>query len=416
MNSNSYIEKLYSLEKIGIKLGLENTLKLANYLGNPQDKLKCVHIAGTNGKGSTSSFIASILQEKGYKIGLYTSPHLIKFNERIKINGNEINDNYIKEFIDNHFEYIYKNNFTFFEATTLLAFKYFADNNVDYAVIETGLGGRLDSTNIITPFGSVITNIAIDHHEYLGNTLEKIAYEKAGIIKENRPTFCGFLYPEAENVITSIAKEKYSNLFLLKDFVNIYENFFTFKQNEDTKYYNGLNGKYQVKNSALATLVVKNLFPEIDTQTIIQGLQNVKVNTNLNGRFEYYHKNPDVIFDCAHNPNGVDAFIESFKDIHNNYDKRILIFGAMKDKDIDNMLSIVEKYFDFIYFCDIDYERSATKEFLQNKFGNENKFSILNNVESFISEFINKESNNIIVFLGSIYILGKIKEGLQRCL
>lgn len=412
MNDNSAIHKLYELEKIGIKLGLENSFNLANYLGNPHNHLKCIHIAGTNGKGSTSSFIASILQENNYKVGLYTSPHLIRFNERIKINGIEIEDSYIEDFVSKYYNYIKNNRFTFFEATTMLAFQYFKDNNVDYAVIETGLGGRLDSTNIIDPLCSVITNIDFDHKEFLGDTIEKIAYEKAGIIKKNKPVFCGILQNEAENVMIAKASENSSQIYFVKDYVKFENNYFYFIDNPDIKYYNGLDGIYQVRNSALATLVIKEMFNNIDNNTIQKGLFNVIQNTNLSGRFEYYHRSPDVIFDCAHNPNGVKAFVETFQQIYNKYDERILIFGAMKDKDIDEMLNILDNYFDKIYFCDIEYDRSEKKETLKNKFANNKKFIILNEPNKFIANFIQNNTNKVLVVLGSIYILGNIKKGL----
>jgi dihydrofolate synthase/folylpolyglutamate synthase len=188
---NHYLQILFNLHNRGIKLGLENTQEFLDLLGNPQKKIKCIHVAGSNGKGSTSSFIASILTEAGYKTGLYTSPHFIRYNERIRINGQIIPDKYVIAFMEEYEKLIYDTNLTFFEVTTVLAFKYFADKEVDYAIIETGLGGRLDATNVINPLASVITSISLEHTNILGNTIEEIAKEKGGIIKPGVPLFFG---------------------------------------------------------------------------------------------------------------------------------------------------------------------------------------------------------------------------------
>jgi len=403
------IEKLYNLEKIGIKLGLENTKKLSEYFGNPQNNYRTIHVAGTNGKGSTSSFIASILQEYGLKVGLYTSPHLIRFNERIKINGLEIYDEYIEDFLNNHYDYIYENKFTFFEATTLLAFKYFADEKVDIAVIETGLGGRLDSTNIINPMASVITNIDYDHQEFLGDTIEKIAFEKAGIVKKNVPVFCGNMYAEAFEVINDKAKELSAPVFKLTDYVQFFDDYFVYL---NEKFEINDLPSYQIYNSALATLVINKLYNQISVEKIRKGISNIYKNTNFSGRFEFYHRVPDVIFDAAHNPNGVNAFIESFKRIIINYDKKYLIFGAMKDKDYKEMLNILHPFFDKIFFTDIQYDRSEKKENFLKYFGDD-KYEVINNPEQKIKNFIEaKKNKDVLVFLGSIYILGNIKKSL----
>jgi dihydrofolate synthase/folylpolyglutamate synthase len=193
MDIDTSLKKLFSLHKFGIKLGLENTIGFLNHLGNPQQKLKTIHIAGSNGKGSTSSFIASILQEYEYKIGLYTSPHFVKFNERVVINGKQIEDEYIATFVSDNESYIDEHQLTFFEVTTVLAFQYFKDMNTDYCVIETGLGGRLDSTNVLNPLATVITSISLEHTNVLGNTIEQIAAEKSAIIKSNSKVFIGML-------------------------------------------------------------------------------------------------------------------------------------------------------------------------------------------------------------------------------
>ena len=217
MNLEQALEKLFSLHQFGVKLGLDKPKKLFKHIGNPHNDLKCIHIAGSNAKGSVASFINSILIEDGFKVGLYTSPHFIKFNERIRINGEMIEDEYVIEFMNELNDYIDENEPTFFELTTAMAFKYFKDNKVDYAVIETGLGGRLDATNVIDPIATVITTISLEHTNILGNTLEQIAYEKGEIIKQDRKSVIGFLPNVAEKVIEKKAKSVNSELFRLKD-------------------------------------------------------------------------------------------------------------------------------------------------------------------------------------------------------
>ena len=220
MDVETSLKKLFSLHTFGIKLGLENTIKFLEHLGNPQKFLKAIHVAGSNGKGSTASFIASILQESGYKTGLYTSPHFVKFNERIVINGEQIDDEYIAGFVEEHEKYIDENELTFFEVTTAIAFKYFREMKTDYCVIETGLGGRLDATNVLNPLAVVITTISLEHTNILGNTIEQIASEKAAIIKDGVKVFTGILEKEAEGIIEQKCKEMNSQLFPLKDFIS----------------------------------------------------------------------------------------------------------------------------------------------------------------------------------------------------
>jgi dihydrofolate synthase/folylpolyglutamate synthase len=216
MDVDSSLKKLFSLHNFGIKLGLENTVNFLNHLGNPQKGLKAIHVAGSNGKGSTASFISSILQEFGFRTGLYTSPHFIRFNERVQINGKQISDDYIASFVTEHENYIDNNELTFFEVTTALAFKYFLENRTDYCVIETGLGGRLDSTNVLNPLAVVITTISLEHTNVLGNNLGQIALEKAAIIKPNTNVFVGILKPEVEKVITDKCEKTNSQLYRLK--------------------------------------------------------------------------------------------------------------------------------------------------------------------------------------------------------
>jgi dihydrofolate synthase/folylpolyglutamate synthase len=257
MDVDSSLRKLFSLHNFGIKLGLENTVNFLNYLGNPQNGLKTFHIAGSNGKGSTASFIASILREFGFRAGLYTSPHFIKFNERIQINGIHIDDDYIADFVTENENYIDQNELTFFEVTTALAFKYFSENGTDYCIIETGLGGRLDSTNVLNPVATIITTISLEHTNILGDKLEQIAFEKAAIIKPNSKVFTGYLKPEAEKVVEEKCCQTGNDLFKLKNFM-IDDSTLKVKNNEICfdKIQMTLKGKYQKHNAALASLAV----------------------------------------------------------------------------------------------------------------------------------------------------------------
>ncbi len=412
MNIEESIEKLFSLQKFGIKLGLDNITGFLKRLGNPQNEFKSFHIAGSNGKGSTTSFVASILKEAGYKVGLYTSPHFVKFNERIKIGKDEIDDAYICDFVDKHYGYIQETKMTFFETTTALAFRYFADMKVDYGVIETGLGGRLDATNVIIPVASVITSISLEHTETLGDTLEKIAEEKAGIIKREGKVFVGKLPPEAMKVVSNKCRDMNSTIFRLKDFIH--------EENENVnlkvdgkrylKILSPLKGKYQKYNSALAALCAVNSVSGIKDAAIQSGIKKVRENTKIQGRYEIFSKKPRIIFDSAHNLEGVENFLETFKEEAESYKNKILLFGAMRDKAIKAMLCLLKNSFDEIHFIEIDIERcEKTDELI--KIGRELNINSVVEKEplKFIKKFMEDRVDNCLVVLGSMYILGSIK-------
>ncbi len=418
MKIEEALEKLFSLHRFGVKLGLENIYELAEFLGNPQNKFPSVHIAGSNGKGSTASFLSSILTESGFKVGLYTSPHLVRFNERIRINGKMIEDERILAFIEKTENYIKKNKPTFFELTTALAFEYFAENNVDVAVIETGLGGRLDATNIIKPRGSVITTISLEHENILGNTIEKIAGEKAGIIKPETPVFTGILSDKAFEVIENKSLALHSHLFPLnrylttgQDFVKIgIENF------QYTVYSKGLRGRYQFFNAALAILVAFKLFDIRDYQKINRGLLNVAGNTGISGRYEVVKNNPLIIFDAAHNLECLHSFVEEFKHENISKENSFVIFGAMKDKDIKGMLKILSKYFGNIYVTTIEYQRAANIKELTDAAAELNikvRPIEFKKIESFIKDFLENKREKALAMLGSIYIIGEIKRSVK---
>jgi len=276
------------------KKDLTNTILLANHLGNPENKIKAIHVAGTNGKGSTSSMMASVLQEAGYKVGLYTSPHLKDFRERIRINGVDISQDFVVDFIAQNKSFFEENKLSFFEMTVGLAFDYFVKENVDVAVIEVGMGGRLDSTNIITPLVSVITNIGFDHTQFLGNTLEAIAYEKAGIIKPNVPVVIGEYTKETKEVFLAKAKDCQAAIFFASDLVA-------------KEYPSALLGDYQVHNkkTVVQTVEVLKSHFNVSEENLQNGLMNVVKNTGLLGRWQQIHSNPKVICDTAHNSHGL---------------------------------------------------------------------------------------------------------------
>lgn len=417
MNIEDSLKKLFSLHTFGIKLGLDNIKKFLDVIGNPQLQLKTIHVAGSNGKGSTSAFLASMLKEFGYKVGLYTSPHFVRFNERVKINGKEITDEYISDFITKHEKYIDDNKLTFFEVTTAIAFQYFFDEKVDFAIIETGLGGRLDATNVLNPLACVITSISLEHTNVLGDTLQKIASEKAGIIKKFIPVYTGILPIDARNIIEAKCNELNSPLNRLEDYIiqrgssiELYT-----EEIELDDFTMPLKGDYQKFNAALAGLVISRAFQSDDFAHIEKGIRNVIENTGIQGRYEFYNRQPDIIFDSAHNEDGVKNFISEFKKDAEHYKKKVLLFGVMRDKNISAMLTELNKHFDEIYITEIDYERAAKIDELKMIAGGikVNAQPAMNYVE-FIADFVNNSSDNCLVVLGSMYLVGAIKSQLQN--
>lgn len=412
MNIKSSLEKLFSLHQFGIKLGLDNTLQLLERIGNPQRDLKTFHIAGSNGKGSTASFMASLLMEAGYRVGLYTSPHFVKFNERIRINSIMIEDEYVAKFVTDLENYIEKYKPTFFEITTALAFKYFYEQKVDYAIIETGLGGRLDATNVINPIASVITSISLEHTQHLGGTLEKIAFEKAGIIKLNSKVFAGKMADEPEKIIHNRAKLLNCDYNLISDFTTIEDNrlIVAMQKKSFSIYSTPLIGIHQLYNAALALKTINKSLNIEDGFIISRGIRNVIENTGIQGRYEIICKKPKIIFDSAHNPEGVRTFIEEFSRESNNYPERYLLFGAMKDKSIVEMLKILSPYFSRIFATKIDIDRSATAEEIESAAKSAGiKINIVQNGSKLVQDFFNEGSDKCLVVLGSMYLLGEIK-------
>ncbi len=332
---------------------LDNILLLCDHLGNPQEKFPTIHIAGTNGKGSSSHAIASVLQEAGYKVGLYTSPHLKDFRERIKINGENIPQEAVTRFVKDNKDFMEGENLSFFEVTVGMAFDYFSQQKVDIAVIEVGLGGRLDSTNIITPIVSLITNIGKDHTEILGNTLPEIAKEKAGIIKPYIPVVISEYHKETAPVFEQIAKERKAPIY----FANTLE----------TSYTMDLKGDYQSKNikGILQTLrILQEKGWHITEENIQQGLTHIVRNTHLMGRWQVLGDTPKVVCDTAHN---ADGFTEIFSQLEKEkYATLRMVIGFVKEKDLEAILPLFPKNAVY-YFCMPKIDRGLNADILQKK-------------------------------------------------
>ncbi len=346
------------------KVDLGNTIRLASYLDDPQNNFKSIHVGGTNGKGSTSHMLASILQEAGYKVGLYTSPHLKDFRERIRINGEMISKEHVVDFIQKHKSYFEKEQLSFFEMTVGMAFHYFSESEVDIAVIEVGLGGRLDSTNIITPEISVITNIGLDHTRFLGNTRVKIAGEKAGIIKNGVPVVIGRSNRETRGVFEEKAKECRSELYFAEESeVEVYES--------------DLIGDYQKENMRTVLQTVSILVEKgwkIDHEDVKKGLLAVTSNTGLLGRWQILKKQPKVICDTAHNVDGLQRVLHQL--LQEKYEHLHIVLGMVNDKEIDEILSLFPKQARY-YFTKPDLPRGLDQKELKktakkyNLFGEE---------------------------------------------
>ncbi len=339
--------------KAAYKADLSNTIKLVEHLDNPHNSFKTIHVAGTNGKGSTSHMLASILQEAGYKVGLYTSPHLKDFRERIKINGEMIPKRTVSTFVKKHKPFFEANELSFFEMTVGLAFDYFRKANVDIALIEVGLGGRLDSTNVITPVISVITNIGLDHTRFLGTTISEIAKEKAGIIKEKVPVVIGETTSETKTIFLEIAKDRNTSI--------------TFTEDEKTSPYpTDLQGSYQKFNIRTAQIAIKALQKKgwaIGIQHIAKGLQKVVENTGLLGRWQILQENPKVICDTAHNTEGLVFVMRQLR--KEKFDKLHIVLGVVDDKDLNVILPLFPRAATY-YFCKPEVPRGLDAEILKD--------------------------------------------------
>ena len=380
-----------------MKADLTNITALCEYLGNPQKKFKTVHIAGTNGKGSTSHMLASIFQEAGYKTGLTTSPHLKDFRERIRVNGAMADEEFVVDFVTKHEQKIIDQNASFFEIAIAMAFEYFAQQRVDIAIIETGLGGRLDSTNIILPELSVITNIGLDHTQFLGDTLDKIAFEKAGIIKPNIPVVIGETTAETKTVFIEVAKERNAEIIFAEE-----------KHFQDLP--SDLKGRYQIKNKRTVLTAIEQLQKqgwEISSENITNGLLNVVKNTNLRGRWDILGQHPLIVADTAHNPHGL---VEVVKQINEqSYNQLHLILGFVNDKDVLSILNFFPKKATY-YFCQPDvprkYEIDELYKIIPNNIEDKHFFDTVE--KALNAAKINATANDMIYIGGSTFVVAEI--------
>jgi dihydrofolate synthase/folylpolyglutamate synthase len=337
------------------KADLINTVLLTNHLGNPEKKLFCIHVAGTNGKGSSSHLLASVFHEAGYKVGLYTSPHLKDFRERIKINGEEISKAFVCDFIATNKTFFEANQLSFFEMTVGLAFDYFVKEKVDIAIIEVGMGGRLDSTNIITPLVSVITNIGIDHASFLGNTIEAIAHEKAGIIKSNVPIVIGEYTSQTKTVFIDKAKTTNSKIYFASDLI-------------DETHASKLIGDYQIHNKKTVMQTIRIIQEQnrylISEENIKNGFWKVIENTGLEGRWQQLGENPKIICDTGHNPHGLKIVLNQIKKEH--FEMLHIVLGFVNDKDLNDILPLFPKKAIY-YFCKPTIQRGLDATILKEK-------------------------------------------------
>jgi dihydrofolate synthase/folylpolyglutamate synthase len=415
-------ERLPMFSRIGkaaLKPDLTNTIKLCSALGNPHGKFKSIHIAGTNGKGSTSHALAAVFQEAGYKTGLYTSPHLIDFRERILVDGVPVSKEWVVDFANNNKALIEDVNPSFFEITVAMAFAYFAEQKVDVAVIETGLGGRLDSTNIITPLLSIITNISYDHKDLLGNTLAEIATEKAGIIKPSIPFVVGEQDDETERVFFEHSVHKKAPLYYAQSLWGMVR----VRQDARYQYYKAVNnakremydlhtdllGNYQRHNLKTVLTAVEILSHKDFDLTIpaaISALADVKGTTNLHGRWDWLQENPTIICDVAHNPAGLSEVLQQWEQV--TATAKHIVLGFVKDKDISDALATFPKDATY-YFCNANIQRALPSPELREMAA---RFGLAGNAYPTVADALLAAKTNMaitdaLLITGSFFIVGE---------
>lgn len=405
-----------------IKKDLHNTLALCEALNNPHQTFKTIHIAGTNGKGSVSHMLAAILQTAGYKTGLYTSPHLHDFRERIKVNGEMVSEDFVIDFTKHIQPLIETIEPSFFEITVVMAFEYFKQQQVDIAVIETGLGGRLDSTNVITPELSVITNIGWDHMNLLGNTLDQIAFEKAGIIKKNIPVVIGETIPETETVFLQKAKEQQAPLFLAGDHFTTEEVLMQKNQLQVTiknrttgllqSYELDLPGLYQTKNLCTVLTAVEQLQQQgwnIRNEQVQTALSNTKRINGLHGRWEIIEQRPTVVLDVGHNEDGMKQIVQQLQVCR--FQRLHIVIGMVKDKEIDKVLALLPLQATY-YFTKAQIPRALDELTLQQKASAfDLKGEPFKNVNDALTSARQKASTeDLILVCGSVFLVGEVEQ------
>ena len=372
------------------KPGIDNIRFFVDQLNLNLLDIKFIHVGGTNGKGSTCAYLSSIIQESGYKVGLFTSPHFFDFRERIKVNNKKIEKDFITKFIQENIELIEELNLSFFELSFGMSLYYYFEQKVDYAVIEVGLGGRLDATNIINPILSVITNISYDHTEILGNSLEKIAYEKAGIIKKNTKIIIGERDKKTQNIFIQKADENFSDIIFASDYKTDFEN---------------SEIEYQNKNIRTAVQVSKNLKDQnINETSIKKGIMNLDSNTDFYGRWTIINYNPKVIFDSAHNESGFSYLSQQLEKL--NYDRLFIILSFVKGKDVKKLITYLPKK-SLIYFTSSNSERSMNYEDIIQCVKENINFD-KNPMKVYKEVLKQSSSKDLIIITGSNYIAKEI--------
>jgi dihydrofolate synthase/folylpolyglutamate synthase len=430
MNYQETVEFLYSKLPMFSRQGtaaykkdLHNTIALLESLDHPERKFKSVHIAGTNGKGSSSHLLAAIFQSAGYKTGLYTSPHLYDFRERIKINGDMVSEDFVIEFVQTCLPTIEKIEPSFFEVTVAMAFAWFAKQQVDIAIIEVGLGGRLDSTNVITPEISVITQIGKDHMNMLGNTLSAIAFEKAGIIKQGVPVVIGEIHPETKPVFEEQAQLKQASLLFAEDYLPIidikqHSNSLdvTFKHSllQPTTYTCDLPGWYQARNMRTVlttTHILRELGWNLHEEAVRTGLSNSKSINGLMGRWEVLQSKPTVIADVGHNEDGIKVILEQLS--KSTYKHLHIVFGMAKDKEIENVLQLLPKHATY-YFTQASIPRALDAHVLREMAVNHKLegTTILSVNQAFTTAMQQASKDDLILVCGSIFIVAEIDRSI----
>jgi dihydrofolate synthase/folylpolyglutamate synthase len=416
MQYKDVLDYLLRLEMYGMKLGLDNISRILSFLNNPHKSYPTIHIAGTNGKGSTAAIMESILANSGYRIGLYTSPHLVEFRERIRINSRFIDQKYVTDFFTAVLDKFETINPTFFEAVTALAFTYFRDEKVDLAIIETGLGGRFDATNVITPVASVITNIDKEHTKHLGKDISQIAFEKAGIIKNGIPVITAAGHIDAKRVIRQTCKQRKSNLLSIFDETqwviqdindrNTEMDIFTRSQ----KYYNlrlALPGRHQLENAICSIVAAEQAEPlniKLTPTGAVIGFRDVK----WPGRLQKIGKEPEVILDVGHNPAAMKVLVEYFKEFYNNR-HIIAVFGILADKDSNLMLTELGRFANVIIITKPMTDRAADPEKLARQASHlTSNFQVIPHVRDAVKTAIdNARPDDVILITGSHYTVGE---------
>jgi len=419
MGYEDAISYLYGLQKHGIKLGLKRSLRLLSLFGDPCDSFRAIHVAGTNGKGSTSAVAASVLRAGGFKVGLFTSPHMASFTERIKVNGIEITEEEVMTLT----EEIRKGTAqpppdpppTFFEVVTLMGFLYFKQKGVDWAVVETGMGGRLDATNVLKPQAVIITRIGHDHKEFLGGTLREIAFEKAGVIKEGTPVITCHQLPEAMEVIEARAKEMSAPLYVMgRDFDSVFRGYtdsgisfdYICRRQNIPGLTQTLCGRHQAENAGLAIKGVTEACGNISVETVRLGIGDAR----WPGRFEFIP--PRIIIDGAHNPQAAAVLAETLRESPvSKGQKIILIMGVMADKDIPGILGPLLPLASEVVFSDLPYERAASASMLKEQ---ASRMGYLAKTAPSVADALKEAmtSKGLIVITGSFYTLGEAKAAM----